>query len=36
VHIQSTALEQKIFQRLATKQKLQGVLLDLIQQEMQR
>jgi len=36
VHIQSTALEHKIFQRLATKQKLQGVLLDLIQQEMQR
>ena len=36
VHIQSTALEQKIFQRLAAKQKLQGVLLDLIQQEMQK
>lgn len=34
VHIQSTELERKIFQRLASKQKLQGVLLDLIQQEM--
>jgi hypothetical protein len=36
VHIQSTELERKIFHRLEAKQKLQGVLLDLIQQEMQK
>jgi SNF2 family DNA or RNA helicase len=34
VHIQSTGLERKIFERLAGKQKMQGLLLDLIQQEM--
>lgn len=36
VHIQSTQLERKIFERLAGKQKMQGILLDLIQQEMTR
>jgi superfamily II DNA or RNA helicase len=36
VHIQSTLLEQKVFERLAGKQKMQGILLDLIQQEMRR
>lgn len=36
VHIQSTLLEQKIFERLAGKQKMQGLLLDMIQQEMHR
>lgn len=30
VHIEATELEHKIFQRLASKQKLQGLLLDLI------
>ncbi len=33
VHIEATELEHKIYKRLANKQKLQGVLLDLIQQE---
>lgn len=32
VHIVSTDLEEKIYSRLANKQKLQGLLLDLIQQ----
>jgi SNF2 family DNA or RNA helicase len=36
VHIQSTLLEQRIFERLAGKQKMQGLLLDMIQQEMKR
>lgn len=36
VHIQSTALERKVFERLAGKQKMQGLLLDLIQQEMNK
>lgn len=36
VHIQSTLLEKKVFDRLAGKQKMQGLLLDLIQQEMNR
>jgi SNF2 family DNA or RNA helicase len=36
VHIQSTLLEKKIFERLAGKQKMQGILLDLIQQEMKK
>lgn len=33
VHIEGTELEHKMYQRLANKQKLQGLLLDLIQQE---
>jgi len=33
VHIEATALERKMYKRLENKQKLQGVLLDLIQQE---
>ena len=33
VHIEATKLEHKMYQRLANKQKLQGLLLDLIQQE---
>ena len=33
VHIEATALERKMYKRLETKQKLQGLLLDLIQQE---
>lgn len=33
VHIEATDLEHKMYQRLANKQKLQGLLLDLIQQE---
>ena len=36
VHIQSTLLEKKVFDRLAGKQKMQGLLLDLIQQEMNK
>lgn len=32
VHIVSTSLEEQIYKRLANKQKLQGLLLDLIQQ----
>lgn len=34
VHIESTQLEHKMYMRLMNKQKLQGVLLDLIQQQM--
>jgi SNF2 family DNA or RNA helicase len=33
VHIESTAVESKMYDRLRNKQKLQGLLLDLIQQE---
>ena len=33
VHIEATKLERKMYERLKTKQKLQGLLLDLIQQE---
>lgn len=33
VHIEATQLERRMYQRLENKQKLQGVLLDLIQQE---
>ncbi len=33
VHIEATGLERKMYKRLETKQKLQGLLLDLIQQE---
>lgn len=33
IHIESTALERKIYDRLRNKQALQGVLLDLIQQQ---
>lgn len=33
VHIESTALERKMYARLHNRQKLQGVLLDLIEQE---
>lgn len=33
IHIESTELEHKIYKRLEGKQKLQGVLLDLIQQQ---
>ena len=35
IHIESTTLERKMYTRLQHKQKLQGVLLDLIQQEME-
>ncbi len=34
VHIEGTALERKMYSRLKMKQKLQGLLLDLIQEEM--
>ena len=33
VHIEATNLERKMYKRLETKQRLQGLLLDLIQQE---
>jgi SNF2 family DNA or RNA helicase len=33
VHIEATALERKMYKRLETKQKLQGLLLDMIQDE---
>jgi len=36
IHIEATDLEHKIYQRLKNKQKLQGLLLDLIQQETER
>jgi SNF2 family DNA or RNA helicase len=36
VHIEATDLEHRIYERLKNKQKLQGLLLDLIQQQMQR
>ena len=36
VHIESTELERHMYQRLQNKQKLQGLLLDLIQQETKR
>ena len=35
VHIEGTKLERRMYKRLETKQKLQGILLDLIQQEME-
>lgn len=35
VHIEATDLEHKMYDRLANKQKLQGLLLDLIQQNME-
>ena len=33
IHIESTDLEYRMYERLKNKQKLQGLLLDLIQQE---
>jgi SNF2 family DNA or RNA helicase len=36
VHIEGTELEHKMYERLKNKQKLQGLLLDLIQQQTQR
>lgn len=36
IHIESTKLEQKMYQRLQNKQQLQGLLLELIQEETQR
>ena len=36
IHIEATDLEHKIYQRLKNKQKLQGLFLDLIQQETER
>lgn len=36
IHIESTELEHKMYERLKNKQKLQGLLLDLIQQETNR
>jgi SNF2 family DNA or RNA helicase len=33
IHIESTDLENKIYERLRNKQKLQGLLLDLVQQQ---
>lgn len=35
VHIEGTVLERKMYKRLETKQRLQGLLLDLIQAEME-
>jgi SNF2 family DNA or RNA helicase len=36
VHIEATELEHKMYTRLRTKQRLQGLLLDLIQQEQEK
>ena len=36
IHIEATDLEHKMYERLRNKQKLQGLLLDLIQQQTQR
>jgi SNF2 family DNA or RNA helicase len=36
VHIEATDLEYKMYNRLKSKQKLQGLLLDLIQQDTTR
>jgi SNF2 family DNA or RNA helicase len=36
IHIAATDLEHKMYERLRNKQKLQGLLLDLIQQQTQR
>lgn len=36
IHIQSTDLEHKMYERLRNKQKLQGLLLEMIQQETKR
>jgi SNF2 family DNA or RNA helicase len=36
IHIEGTELEHKMYERLKNKQKLQGLLLDLIQQQTQR
>ena len=36
IHIESTDLEHKMYERLRNKQKLQGLLLDLIQQQTRR
>jgi SNF2 family DNA or RNA helicase len=36
IHIEATDLEHKAYQRLQNKQKMQGLLLDLIQQQTQR
>ena len=36
IHIEATDLEHKMYERLKNKQKLQGLLLDLIQQQTQR
>ncbi len=36
IHIEATDLEHKMYERLRNKQKLQGVLLDLIQQQTER
>ena len=35
VHIEATQIEHIMYERLANKQKLQGLLLDLIQMEME-
>ena len=35
IHIEGTKLERKMYKRLETKQRLQGLLLDLIQEEME-
>ena len=35
VHIEATQIEHIMYERLANKQKLQGLLLDLIQKEME-
>jgi SNF2 family DNA or RNA helicase len=36
IHIEATDLEHRMYERLKNKQKLQGLLLDLIQQETER
>jgi SNF2 family DNA or RNA helicase len=36
VHIEATDLEHRMYQRLANKQKLQGLLLDLIKEQTER
>jgi SNF2 family DNA or RNA helicase len=36
IHIEATDLEHKMYERLRNKQKLQGLLLDLIQQQTKR
>lgn len=36
IHIEATDLEHRAYQRLQNKQKMQGLLLDLIQQQTQR
>jgi len=36
IHIEATAVERKMYQRLASRQRLQGLLLELIQEETER